>query len=265
MSNLSALQNIWAVLSGLSIGFLLALAGGSGSALAVPLMIYVVGIKVPRLAIGTTSVAVAVTALLGAVPYGRGGHVNWPIAVAFSGPGLLGVWWGGHLGRSLPSSLLLSCLGILLLVNAVIMVSLPSSTLEDRPTWTNRLPFWAKIGPLGFLVGMLAGLFGTGGGSLALPGMMATGMPMVAAIGSSLVSVGSLSTANALDFILRGSVDWRVVLDYVAGGLLGSWAGSRFALRWASRGRLLQSFVVLLLVGVSFYLLGQNGASLFTG
>ena len=45
------------------VGFVLALIGGGGSILAVPLLVYVVGVASPHVAIGTSAMAVAVSAL----------------------------------------------------------------------------------------------------------------------------------------------------------------------------------------------------------
>jgi uncharacterized membrane protein YfcA len=47
---------------------------------------------------------------------------------------------------------------------------------------------------IGLVAGAVSGFFGIGGGSLIVPGLMlATGMPILNAIGSSLFSVGSFA------------------------------------------------------------------------
>jgi hypothetical protein len=50
--------------SGALIGLVLGLVGGGGSILALPLLVYVVGIASPHAAIGTAAVAVTVNALV---------------------------------------------------------------------------------------------------------------------------------------------------------------------------------------------------------
>ena len=54
-----------ATLGGALIGLLLAVFGGGGSVLATPLLLYVVGVRDPHVAIGTSAAAVAVNALVG--------------------------------------------------------------------------------------------------------------------------------------------------------------------------------------------------------
>ena len=52
------IQDVLAIASGSIVGFVLGLIGGGGSILAVPLLVYVVGVKSPHVAIGTGAVAV---------------------------------------------------------------------------------------------------------------------------------------------------------------------------------------------------------------
>ena len=65
------------VLSGTLVGFSLGLVGGGGSILAVPLMVYLVGVKSPHIAIGTSALAVAANAALGLFNHARNGTVKW--------------------------------------------------------------------------------------------------------------------------------------------------------------------------------------------
>ena len=51
-------------LAGALVGFVLGLIGGGGSILAVPLLVYFVGVSSPHVAIGTSAVAVATSALV---------------------------------------------------------------------------------------------------------------------------------------------------------------------------------------------------------
>ena len=50
---ISAAQGVLGLASGMLVGFSLGLVGGGGSILAVPLMVYVVGVPEPHMAIGT--------------------------------------------------------------------------------------------------------------------------------------------------------------------------------------------------------------------
>ncbi len=87
MEALTPLQQVLVVISGVLVGFILGLIGGGGSILAVPLLLYFVGYNHPHIVIGTTAVAVALTAYANLLPHWRASIVRWKPAIFFSLPG----------------------------------------------------------------------------------------------------------------------------------------------------------------------------------
>ena len=69
---ISATQGVLGLVSGALVGFSLGLVGGGGSILAVPLMVYVVGVPEPHMAIGTSAIAVAANAAINLSNHARG-------------------------------------------------------------------------------------------------------------------------------------------------------------------------------------------------
>ena len=59
------------IFSGTLVGLVLGLLGGGGSVLAVPLLLYLVGVKDPHVAIGTSAVAVSASAAINLVLHAR--------------------------------------------------------------------------------------------------------------------------------------------------------------------------------------------------
>src|ERR1700740_1971799 len=88
---LETLQYGLGAASGAVVGFSLGLVGGGGSILAVPLMVYLVGVANPHVAIGTSALAVAANAASGRgrapprVPTGPGGGGAGPKAAGGGG------------------------------------------------------------------------------------------------------------------------------------------------------------------------------------
>ena len=80
--------------AGALIGLVLGLIGGGGSILAVPLLVYAVGVKSPHAAIGTAAVAVALSAATGLAGHAREGTVKWPCAMVFALAGVAGAALG---------------------------------------------------------------------------------------------------------------------------------------------------------------------------
>jgi len=97
--------------SGSLVGFSLGLVGGGGSILAVPLLVYIVGVRDPHIAIGTSAVAVAANAATNLFHHARGGKVVWHCALIFAGSGVVGAYLGStrsarwSMGRSSLSAL----------------------------------------------------------------------------------------------------------------------------------------------------------------
>jgi uncharacterized protein len=97
--SLSSAQDALAVLSGGAVGFSLGLIGGGGSILAVPLLLYVVGISDAHVAIGTSALAVSVNAFGNLIGHWRAGNVKWPCAATFAVSGIVGAATGSTIGK----------------------------------------------------------------------------------------------------------------------------------------------------------------------
>lgn len=116
---------------------------------------------------------------------------------------------------------------------------------------------------LGFLSGAMAGFFGIGGGFLILPSLIFSGLSLVAAVGNSLVSVGSLSIVNAIPYAIDHHIDWRIVAEYIVGGSLGTVVRAPWAKK-IGQTRTLSWMVALILVVASLYMIGINVPDLYT-
>lgn len=249
------MQDILSIASGSLVGFVLGLVGGGGSIIAVPLLLYVVGIASPHVAIGTSTIAVSLSALSILVNHARRGNVKWPCAFTFSAAGIAGAWAGSTLAMKVPGQSLLALFGILMIVVGTVM--LLRKDAEGNPDIRLSFSTARQLLPLllgiGFAVGALSGFFGIGGGFLIVPGLMlATGMPIAFAIGTSLVAVAAFGATTAANYAISGLVDWRIAALFVGGGILGGVLGSFAGHRLASaKGKLAMVFAVfVILIGV---------------
>src|ERR1700736_2877113 len=87
--------------SGGIVGLVLGLVGGGGSILAVPLLVYVVAVRSPHVAIGTSAVAVAASALGNLLPHWRNGNVKWACAAVFATAGVMGAFGGAAAAKAM--------------------------------------------------------------------------------------------------------------------------------------------------------------------
>jgi uncharacterized membrane protein YfcA len=257
MTTLSLLQMLLGAGSGVLVGFSLGLVGGGGSILAVPLMVYLVGIAPPHLAIGTSAVAVAANALLSLGSHARAGNVRWPCAAVFAGAGVIGAFAGARLGKMVDGQSLLAAFAVMMVAVAVLMLRRKDAG-ADRVVRLSRGNAPALLGT-GLAVGGLSGFFGIGGGFLIVPGLiLATGMPMLQAVGTSLVAVSAFGLTTAASYAAAGLVDWALAGIFVAGGLLGSALGARAAGGLAQRRGLLTRVFAGLILLVAAYMLARS-------
>src|SRR6202012_3105172 len=98
---ISAMQGLLGLASGSLVGFSLGLVGGGGTILAVPLMVYVVGVPDAHVAIGPSAIAVAANAAVHLSTHARGAAgVGW-CALVSAAAGIVGAFSGSLFGKML--------------------------------------------------------------------------------------------------------------------------------------------------------------------
>lgn len=249
-------QILLAILSGGVIGVVLGLVGGGGSILAVPLLVYVVGVESPHAAIGTAAVAVAANALVGLAGHARAGRVKWRCASAFAVAGVIGAAIGAEIGKTLDGHRLLMLFGLLMI--GVGLSMLRKRRTADAPdvrlTRDSAATLLPRLLPIGLGTGLAAGFFGIGGGFLIVPGLMAaTAMPLSIAVGTSLVVVVALGLTTATSYAVSGFVDWTLVSMLIAGGAGGAALGIALGRRLAAHKGVLERLFAILVILVGGY------------
>jgi uncharacterized membrane protein YfcA len=252
---------ILTVLSGSLVGFSLGLIGGGGSVLAVPLLLYVVGIPEPHVAIGTSAFAVAVNAFANLAQHARAGTVKWPCAATFAAAGVIGALVGSTIGKLVNGE-------SLLFLFAVVMTAVGISMLRGRadegdPMVRIDKRIAVRLVAIGFLTGVISGFFGIGGGFLIVPGiMLGSGMAVLNAIGSSLFSVGAFGLTTAANYAISGLVDWVVAALFIGGGVVGGFVGMKAAVKLSTRKGALTKVFAGVLFAVAAYMLYRNAGAI---
>src|ERR1700716_1077297 len=253
---ISMMQGVLGLASGALVGFLLGLCGGGGAILAVPLMVYVVGVPDPHLAIGTSAIAVAANAAVNLSNHARCGTVRWSCALTFAAAGIIGAFLGSIFGKMLDGERLLALFALLMLVIAVLILKTRARIgLPDvQMSWAN-MP--AIVG-LGLATGTLSGFFGIGGGFLIVPALMlATGMPTMNAVSSSLVAVTAFGMTTAASYAWSGLISWGLAGLFVAGGIAGGLLGTRLARHLSARRGALNIVFAAVIIAVALYMLAR--------
>jgi uncharacterized protein len=247
-------QEALAVLSGGAVGFSLGLIGGGGSILAVPLLLYVVGITDPHVAIGTSALAVSANAFANLLGHWRAGNVKWACAATFALAGIVGAAMGSTLGKLIDGQQLLFLFALAMIAVGVAMLRPRAATGKADI----RITAWmaVRLTAIGLIVGAVSGFFGIGGGFLIVPGLMlATGMPILNAIGSSLFSVGSFALTTAVNYALSDLIEWAIALLFIAGGVAGGYVGMHAAVSLSANRRRLTFVFAGIIFAVATYML----------
>jgi uncharacterized membrane protein YfcA len=250
-------QGVLGLASGMLVGFSLGLVGGGGSILAVPLMVYVVGVAEPHVAIGTSAIAVAANAAINLSNHARGGTVIWSCALIFAAAGMAGAFGGSILGKMVDGQKLLALFALVMIVIALLMLKTRSRIgLPDVKVSMSNI---SAIAGLGLATGTVSGFFGIGGGFLIVPALMlATGMPIMNAVSSSLVAVTAFGLTTAASYAWSGLVSWTLAGLFVAGGIAGGLAGTRAARHLAERRGALNIVFAVVIIAVALYMLARN-------
>lgn len=238
-----------ALLLGLVIGVLLGLLGGGGSILAVPALLYGVGMPLAA-AVPTSLLVVGASSATAVVPRLRTGAVQWRIAAVFGLAGAGTAFAGAAVNRQLPPWTVLVGFSVLMVAAAVRMLRQQPKTGGDCAlpgggvNWRSCLP---KAIAAGAAVGFLTGLFGVGGGFLIVPALvLLLGLPMTKAVGTSLMIIVLNSAAGFAAYLGSIEIDYRLVIAFAAPAILGALIAGRLAHR-VSATHLRRGFAYLVL------------------
>lgn len=212
---------LWLVLVlALAVGLSLGLLGGGGSILAVPLLVYVAGLGTKE-AIATSLLVVGVTSLAALVPHALARRVHWRTGLVFGAAAMAGAYAGGRIAEFVPGTALLVGFAVMMLATAVAMIR-GRRAVEPRPEGARA---WAVLLE-GGVVGLLTGMVGAGGGFLVVPALVLLGgLPMGAAVGTSLLVIALKSFAGLAGYAAAVQVDWGLAAAVSAAAVAGSVVG----------------------------------------
>ena len=223
--------HLLALLIGLSLG----LIGGGGSILAVPILVYVLGLSAKE-AIAMSLAIVGIVSLIGVVPHWKLGNVNLRTAIAFTPPAMIGAFIGARFA-ALPwitDTIQLVCFAIMMLIASYFMIRKPAEKSDHVELFVSqkhqpRYP-WLAITLEGLGVGIVTGFVGVGGGFAIIPALVLLGkIPMKEAIGTSLLIITFKSATGFIGYFNQVAIDWNLMLTFSTVAVLGLIWGAYFS------------------------------------
>ncbi|GBF79877.1 sulfite exporter TauE/SafE family protein [Aphanothece sacrum] len=215
------------LISGLFAGLLAGLLGIGGGTVLVPLL---VALKyTPLQAVATSSLAIVITSVSGSIQNWRMGYLDFNRVIFLAIPALITAQLGVFLSNHLPNYILLLSFGIFLIIN-ILLGNLRQYLIssDNLTNGVNISPILARL-ITGGLAGVLAGLFGIGGGVIMVPlQMLFLGESIKVAIQTSLGVIVITAISACVGHALHGNVLFSVGIILGTGGLIGAQISTRF-------------------------------------
>lgn len=215
-------------LGGLIAGCLAGLLGIGGGILLVPLMVSL-GLA-PIQGVATSSFAMLFISISGSWQNWRMGKLSFQKVAILGLPSLVTAQLGVYLVKHIPGYLLMSAFGCLLVVN-IFVIKLQGSLSKRVDTATERKQSWLlNLGRIftGSAAGLLAGLFGIGGGIIMVPlQIVLLGEPINIAAPTSLAVVVLSASSAFTGHALKGNVLYPVGILLGITGAIGVQIGTR--------------------------------------
>ncbi|GGV12545.1 UPF0721 transmembrane protein [Streptomyces filipinensis] len=238
---------VLALVAGAVVGLALGGLGGGGSVLAVPALIYLLGLT-PAEATTASLIIVTCTSVTALTVHARDGNVAWRTGLLFAAAGIVPAMLAGAAADHLPQTALTAAF-------AVIAALAASRMLRPGRTEPSGHIHAGKAGAAGAGLGAVTGFLGVGGGFLAVPALVGVlGLAMRTAVGTSLlvITINSLA-ALAARAGAGAHLHWTVIVPFTGAAILGAWDGKRLSKK--VQGKTLQRVFAWLLLTVAVFML----------
>lgn len=255
-------HDIVTALCGIVVGFALGLTGGGGSIFAVPLLIYALGVDV-RTAVGVSLAAVGATSAFGVVSRLRSRDIDYRVGLVFAVSGMLTTPVGTWIGGRLPAAGVLLAFALLMLFVGVRMWRQSEPVQDSNPSQiqsrrNQKTVALLRLIGIGFVVGLITGIFGVGGGFVIVPALVLFGgVSIHRAVGTSLLVITLICVSGVASYLIGGhGLPGRLTLIFVGGGCLGMFTGGLLQARLS--GLAMRRTFALAMAGVALFVIGET-------
>ena len=230
------IQEILGYFGALLIGVVLGLIGGGGSILTVPILVYLMFVN-PVTATAYSLFVVGVSSLFGAIRNIKKGLVDFKTAIVFAIPAFIAVYsTRKFIVPAIPDNIvtigdfvltkniaIMLFFALIMLIASIAMIRNNSNKTEEETTVKYNYPL---IIVEGFVVGVLTGIVGAGGGFLIIPALVLLAkLPMKKAVATSLLIIAIKSLIGFIGDVETLEIDWTFLLSFTAISVVGIFLG----------------------------------------
>lgn len=233
----------------LAAGVIGAILGLGGGFIIVPMLIFIFGLSA-QISAGTSLVSLVFTGLSGAIGYGWQRRIDYKLGISLAAASAPGAVIGSLASTLVASSVLTALFGCFMVLVAIyISVGNPHSPRQttsqgwrrrlvdrDGKAFEYRVRHVAFAFPLVFVAGVLAGLFGIGGGALQVPVMiLLLGVPIEIATATSTLMILVSALTGAMTHIQLANVQYEFVPFIIVSVIVGAQLGVQVQRRTTAR------------------------------
>ncbi len=238
--HIRAMIELAGYIASILIGVSLGLVGGGGSTLAVPVLVYLLGVE-PILATSYSLFIIGTTSIVGGARYAIKKLVDYKMAILFGLPSIAAVYLTrafvlpiipmeievGSLFTLSKSVLIMALFALLMLAASIGMIRKKPEKKEEQTKDFHPAVLALLVLAEGAVVGFLTGLVGAGGGFLIIPALVILAkLPMKKAVGTSLVIISSKSLIGFSGDLGHLDIDWMFLFTVSALAIVGIAIGS---------------------------------------
>jgi len=230
------IQQLLGYFGALIIGLVLGLIGGGGSILTVPILVYMLYLN-PVTATAYSLFVVGVSALVGALRNIQKGLVDFKTAIVFAIPAFIAVYLTRKfLVPAIPQELFfigdflvtkdIAIMLFFALIMLLASISMIRNNRKDFGEESEVVYNYPLIVVEGFVVGVLTGIVGAGGGFLIIPALVLLAkLPMKKAVATSLLIIAIKSLIGFIGDVENLEIDWLFLLSFTTISVVGIFLG----------------------------------------
>ncbi len=225
-------------LASIIIGLSLGLIGGGGSILTIPILVYLFKVD-PELATSYSLFIVGVTALLGSYTHFKMGNLKIKSALYFAIPSVFSILLIREVIFPQIAATLFSIASykvsknfLIMIVFSILMIAAAISMIRKKsPKIKATSTNYIQLSLIGFLVGIVTGFLGAGGGFLIIPALLFfANLPMKQAVGTSLLIIFINSSIGfAGDLYIHTPIDYSLLFGISSIAFIGMIIGTQLS------------------------------------
>jgi uncharacterized membrane protein YfcA len=219
----------------LFVGISLGLIGGGGSILAMPILVYIFHFN-PQLATSYSLFIVGISALIGSIKHYKLNNLNLNTAIVFGIPSIVSILLTRKfILPQIPNvifsfnKVVITKNILLMIVFAALMIAASISMIRNKKNETKlNIPSKNKLAFVGFMVGIVTGFLGAGGGFLIIPALIFfAALPMKQAIGTSLFIIAVNAMIGFIgDLINNVHLNFQFLILFSVIAIIGIFIGT---------------------------------------